>query len=493
MIAQQLWDLQSSGREATVVRGSSGLRTGLLLSLAFGLLLAAAADSPPARAATSPPPGVGIFSLDGVTTLSYRARVGQANVVTVTRSGNDLVVTDTGVPSIESAGGCTVAGQTATCPSTGVVRVRIAASDLNDSITKNAPIGADLFGGVGDDTLMSQDGAADVADCGGDTDSATVDIVDSAPNCEQVSAPAPDTTLGSGPEGFTQSTSASFEFSSDQPSAGFQCKLDSEDWAACSSPKSYADLPEGHRLFQVRAVNGFGIADSDPATAAWTIDRTAPQVVISGPNTTSSAASFSFGAVDDLSPAESIAFECRLDQGDFEACVSPITYSGLSPGSHTFAARATDAAGNSAEGSVGFTIAASAPPGTPPPPPPPVNVSNPRLVSLVLISGRTVNVSRKRLLRIRLNCSGTRGCKGVVAISTAARVRVSRNRIVRLGSKRFTIRAGKVKYVRMRLSRKVYRLVRKLRRVPSVVVVKDRDSSGRRRTSTRPVLIAVRR
>jgi hypothetical protein len=35
-----------------------------------------------------------------------------------------------------------------------------------------------------------------------------------------------------------------------------------------------------------------------------------------------------------------------LDSGSFETCTSPKTYSGLKKGSHTFAVRAVDAAGN---------------------------------------------------------------------------------------------------------------------------------------------------
>jgi hypothetical protein len=41
-----------------------------------------------------------------------------------------------------------------------------------------------------------------------------------------------------------------------------------------------------------------------------------------------------------------LTFHCRFDGGAFSACASPKTYTGLSNGSHSFAVRATDAAGN---------------------------------------------------------------------------------------------------------------------------------------------------
>ena len=84
-----------------------------------------------------------------------------------------------------------------------------------------------------------------------------------------------------------------------------------------------------------------------PATVTWTYtppDRRPPVTTISsGPpaSTTATSASFSFSADE---PGSS--FACSLDGGAFTACTSPAAYQSVSVGSHTFAVRATDQAGN---------------------------------------------------------------------------------------------------------------------------------------------------
>ncbi len=73
-------------------------------------------------------------------------------------------------------------------------------------------------------------------------------------------------------------------------------------------------------------------------------DLTPPDTTVSGgPSnpTTSTSASFTLGSTEANS-----TFACSLDGAAYVACTSPRTYSGLAVGGHTFAARATDQAGN---------------------------------------------------------------------------------------------------------------------------------------------------
>ena len=98
-------------------------------------------------------------------------------------------------------------------------------------------------------------------------------------------------------------------------------------------------------------------------------DKKPPQTSIdSGPSGTvaNASASFTFSSSEAGS-----SFQCRLDGGAWAACTSPKAYSGLASGSHTFAVRATDAAGNTDATAASRTWTVSVPPTPPPPPPPP--------------------------------------------------------------------------------------------------------------------------
>jgi plastocyanin len=154
----------------------------------------------------------------------------------------------------------------------------------------------------------------------------------------------PETTIDSGPSGSVNTTAATFAFSATEPDSTFECSLDGAAFELCSSPVSYVGLLEGAHTFEVRATDAAGNLDTSPASAAWTVDTTLPETVIdSGPSGTvgETTAAFAFSAGE---PGAS--FECALDGAAFAACTSPASLIGLADGAHTFAVRATDAAGN---------------------------------------------------------------------------------------------------------------------------------------------------
>ena len=180
----------------------------------------------------------------------------------------------------------------------------------------------------------------------------SVRAVDSAGNLGAASsyawtvntAPSAAPTIDTKPSDPSNNAQPSLAFSDSDSTVSFQCNLDSGGFSACTSPFATGPLPDGSHTFGVRSVNSLGTA-SAATTYTWTVDTTPPPAPtltgIPPANDNSTSASFSFG--DD---GTGVTFECQLDAGSFSTCTSPATYPGLADGSHTFAVRARDVAGN---------------------------------------------------------------------------------------------------------------------------------------------------
>ncbi|MCP3145283.1 Ig-like domain-containing protein, partial [Pyxidicoccus xibeiensis] len=159
-----------------------------------------------------------------------------------------------------------------------------------------------------------------------------------------VDTTAPDTTIVSGPTGTTSSTSATFDFTSNESPVTYQCSLDGAAFVACTDPVTFSNLADGSHTLAVRAVDEAGNVDPTPATRTWTVDTGVPDTSFTS---TPPALSSSSSATFDLNSNESpVTYECSLDGAAFTACTDPVTFTGLSDGSHTLLARARDAAGN---------------------------------------------------------------------------------------------------------------------------------------------------
>lgn len=153
----------------------------------------------------------------------------------------------------------------------------------------------------------------------------------------------------------------------------FQCRLRLNGteplFESCTSPKAYGGLPEGTHTFEVRAIDQAGNIDPTPASYTWTItfpivDFTAPDSVllfVPPEQTFSTNAEFTFSANE-----PEVTFKCSLDNAEFTSCTSPVVYSNLSVGSHTFRVIATDAANNTQSTPTSYTWLVAAIPDTPP-------------------------------------------------------------------------------------------------------------------------------
>jgi hypothetical protein len=100
----------------------------------------------------------------------------------------------------------------------------------------------------------------------------------------------PETAISSGPAATSTSSTATFVFSGNDGGAGsgvtsYECRLDSGGYSACVSPMVYTGLGIGRHRFLVRAIDGVGNIDPDPATLGWVINN---QPTISGATITAS-------------------------------------------------------------------------------------------------------------------------------------------------------------------------------------------------------------
>lgn len=170
------------------------------------------------------------------------------------------------------------------------------------------------------------------------------------------------TIILTGPPARTQATDATFtfecRFAGAIVSCTFVCTLDGAA-ASCTSPQTYSQLAEGTHTFQVVATsNEDHVTDPSPAERVWVIDRTPPVATITSPvagSVTGPPVTFAYSANEDAT------FECDLGSG-FAACDAAGFQQTLTGGSHTFAVRATDLAGNvGSPASVTWTVDAEGP------------------------------------------------------------------------------------------------------------------------------------
>ena len=152
----------------------------------------------------------------------------------------------------------------------------------------------------------------------------------------------PPVAINTTPTNPSTSSNATFTFSSPVGEATFECKLDAGAFAACGSPQTYVELPNGPHNFQVRALDGTNAGT--PASFNWTINRPLPVAsVVAGPpaTTNGTTANFTLGSTP---PA--ILFDCDLDGGGFNPCSATPSFPGLAAGPHSLVVRATDSATN---------------------------------------------------------------------------------------------------------------------------------------------------
>jgi len=137
----------------------------------------------------------------------------------------------------------------------------------------------------------------------------------------------------------TRQTTNNISFSANE-SARFECNYDGAGYSSCQSPFALSGAAEGAHTFLVRATDLAGNVGAS-VSVSWSVDLTAPVTSISVLQTATNAYTFNLSANEAVS-----VFECSMDGAAFASCGTSVSYTGLSSGTHTFTARATDTSGN---------------------------------------------------------------------------------------------------------------------------------------------------
>jgi hypothetical protein len=290
-------------------------------------------------------------------------------------SGVDLPATGGGTVTTETAGtdftsgGCTDIAGWVSIPVTATVRIDMTDPVITSSVSPApnaagwhnrdvtvafdcADTGAVQSGiaiDTADDVVVSTEGAAvEVESPGTCTDKAANQAVTERRTLNLDKTAPTTTAVGAAPNAATNATTAELSFEgADTLSgvAGFECRVDGGDFAACASPVRLSDLADGEHTFAVRAVDVAGNLDGTPVTHTWTVDTVAPDTDLDGPDAFTSSRSAVFEYEGDALGGTAIAgYECRLDEAAWGACQDQ--YTNLAEGVHRFEVRAIDAAGN---------------------------------------------------------------------------------------------------------------------------------------------------
>lgn len=207
-----------------------------------------------------------------------------------------------------------------------------------------------LTGGPLGDVIRSRDGNDEDLDCGAGSgvNTAKVDSGDIVQVCAASSGGQAELTGGPAEGSATSSAAPQFYFV-ERSGLTLECKIQngttstSSGFSACTSPWTPPTQTSGWKTFTVRAVNSSAVPVGDAVTRTFEIDSAAPDtVLLSRPAAATGGTSAMFVP---QAGAPGSRFMCALDGATLALCTAPMTYDGLSHGSHTFRIRAVSRAG----------------------------------------------------------------------------------------------------------------------------------------------------
>jgi hypothetical protein len=157
--------------------------------------------------------------------------------------------------------------------------------------------------------------------------------------------PTPSITAGPAQGGFTNDSTPTFFFASNEDGSTFACRVDGADFESCSSPYTASALAGGPHAFEVKATDAAGNQSSTVASRQFKLDTAAPDVTIEGPHevaTTKRTASATFT----LNVSEHAHLRCGIGSGKRSSCSSPYVTPRRGQGTGVLKVEATDRAGN---------------------------------------------------------------------------------------------------------------------------------------------------
>lgn len=179
----------------------------------------------------------------------------------------------------------------------------------------------------------------------------------------------PDTTIDTGPPSPTNDNTPTFTFSASLAGSSFKCATDGASFSTCTTPTTVSPaLSDGEHLFRVQAClpGNPSICDVTPAEYTFVVDTAAPSLSITSP---SEGATVGTNVSTQFTAETGVGLTCKIDStggpGSFVACDSDTSHSfnGVPDGAATITVRATDAAGNTTDGTVNVVVSGVACPG----------------------------------------------------------------------------------------------------------------------------------
>jgi len=150
--------------------------------------------------------------------------------------------------------------------------------------------------------------------------------------------------LARAPDRYTSVPDAQFRLFSKTDPALFLCSFDGSSVMPCDDKLTVGPLSDGTYRIRVWALDA-ALNRSEPLTYRWDVDTIPPGLLLTGIPEEGAVTALTTTAFD-IWQSEAGTLFCSLDDAEFAPCATPVVYTGLLDGAHTFEVYVQDLAGN---------------------------------------------------------------------------------------------------------------------------------------------------